>query len=329
MGNLDARQPGLDGLRAIAVLAVLAAHCDLLQGGGHGVDLFFVLSGFLITRLLSKNPSLWRFWWRRLQRLYPALLCLLVAYAAIGSVILPFADLKWIEIGLAGTYTMNFFMPYIGQGGLSHTWSLAVEAQFYLLWPLTVVLLNKSKRPLLWLIVAWLVLTGARALLMPDAAVWVYYSPLHSTGLILGAALAFAPTPSRVLGWLAVPAIGAVFLFGGFLTDAWSTPVIEVASALVIASAVQPGLMRQGLAWPPLVGVGLLSYGVYLWHYPIARALQESPWQFPLTLAASLGLATLTFFTVETMAGVRGPASTSPGQPVARAPVGTSSSRRR
>jgi peptidoglycan/LPS O-acetylase OafA/YrhL len=147
----------LDGLRGFAVLSVVFVHCALpgFPGGTHGVDVFFVLSGYLITTLLvaeSERPEtvdIRAFWRRRFRRLMPALAALVLAYVAIAPLLLPeVAHLRWRDAAAALTYTMNLdLLAERRMTGLGHLWSLALEAQFYLLWPAVVLLLRRLRNP--------------------------------------------------------------------------------------------------------------------------------------------------------------------------------------
>jgi peptidoglycan/LPS O-acetylase OafA/YrhL len=310
---------GLDGLRAIAVLAVLAYHAGLgqAQGGFLGVEVFFVISGYLITALLLAehrragriDPV--RFWLRRARRLLPALFCLLAATLAFAVVVVPEEVARLRPDAVAAlAYVTNWhliagdqsYFETIGRPSLfMHLWSLAIEEQFYLLWPLVLsVLLLAGRR-------AGLALTVVGAL---GSALWMavlfqpggdpsrlyYGTDTRLTGLLLGAALAFAWVPvvstgdsgaaiprlwtsrrvgrlADVLGiaglaglaWLCVTADAYTpFLYRGGLA------LVAVATVAVIAAAVHPR-SRLGplLDVGPMRWIGSRSYGIYLWHWPI------------------------------------------------------------
>jgi len=212
--------PGLDGLRAIAVAAVLFYHADLtwFQGGYLGVDLFFVLSGFLISSLLlaewhkQGRIDLTAFWFRRARRLLPALLLMLSVSLAFAVVFLPdeVANLRNDAIA-AATYITNWYLIFgqksyfetVGRPSLfQHLWSLAVEEQFYLLWPLIVIFIMKFWRR--WALP--LILLGAAA---SAAFMWLAYDPnvdpsrlyygtdARAASLLIGAALAFVLQPGQ------------------------------------------------------------------------------------------------------------------------------------
>ncbi|RZL96862.1 MAG: acyltransferase [Sphingomonas sp.] len=205
------RIPALDGLRAVAILSVMSFHANLwfAPGGSLGVDIFFVLSGWLITGLLidevERTGAIDRraFLARRMRRLLPALSCLLLAYLLVAPWLYPeSADRRWFDAATAFLYLTNLresFWP--ADTPLSHSWSLAVEAQFYLLWPFVVPALLRlgRRRAALLLCACWLCLTALRSVwpAMIGGASTYYLSPLHATGLLLGGALALRPIPVR------------------------------------------------------------------------------------------------------------------------------------
>lgn len=292
-------EPSLDGLRALAALSVIFCHAAprALPGFGLGVDVFFVLSGYLITSLLSAELGATGriayadFIMRRLRRLYPALLVFVgVMYPVIG---LLWPGTQWQALP-AVLYLMDLLRvmaPPKFAPALGHTWSLALEFQFYLLWPLLLPWVLRARRPLLVLAAAYAALTAIRPLIDSEVA-----SNFRCTGLLIGAMVALAK-PSISRAWAAV----ALLLIATAMLAAvpLSLSLVELFTGLLVASLRG----SQALAWRPLVGLGKISYGVYLWHYPIALALHQrglSPW---LIAASATGgailLASISYILIE------------------------------
>jgi peptidoglycan/LPS O-acetylase OafA/YrhL len=343
-GPHHGRIPGLDGLRALAIVAVLAYHLDAswLPGGFLGVDVFFVVSGFLITTLLlrerraSGRIALRSFWVRRARRLLPALVVTVTVSVLIARVVssdllvhagrqmlgaLTFST-NWVEIAAGSSYfdqtAPQLFMNF---------WSLAVEEQFYLLWPLVTLLLLRFARPLTRMSSA-LAIGAVSTVLM---AVWVapgtdatrvyYGTDTHLVGLMLGAALAFAwASPALAMrlrpsswGWagpLAVP--GAAVVLAALLvvldesrtaTFRGGIALASIATAVLIAGLLDrgPGAPRwwQRLADHPAVAwVGVRSYSIYLWHWPVVLLVAGDHPTAPGTSAHLLSRAWCVLVTV-------------------------------
>ncbi len=343
--------PGLDGLRALAVLAVIAYHEQLgwAPGGLLGVGVFFTLSGYLITDLLlgqwvrSGGLNLADFWLRRARRLLPALFVMLAVVTAWVTVVSPsrLASLRGAVAG-AATYSSNwyyiythssYFARFAPPGPFDHLWSLAVEEQFYLVWPwllLAGVFFLRGRRPgaVRWLALPTLALAAASAVAMlmlyhPGYDPTRIYegSDTRACGLLIGAALAMVWPSRRTEGtalWRRVALDGAGFAglaviglmiwrvgqYSAF-TYQGGLVLLSVATAGVVAAAACPGaLVGRALGWKPLRWIGVRSYGIYLWHYPViiltspANSAEDLP-RAALQVAASIGLAALSWRFVE------------------------------
>jgi peptidoglycan/LPS O-acetylase OafA/YrhL len=343
----DGYRPDIDGLRAIAVLAVVAYHVDagLLPGGFVGVDAFLVVSGLLVTRqLLATAPSgiggYARFLAGRIRRLAPTLLLVLAATLVAAQLLLRPDDATnvatsalWSLAGAANLYfwlfaPQGYFDPASAESPLLHLWSLALEEQFYLLWPLLLALAMRwaaasaTSRRLVLLAVGMLVLAAASfalgQLALATAPGFAYYMlPARCGPLLLGAALALAwhaqPgwRPSRGLGnalgaaGLALVASACVLLSGAHGYPGVHAIAPALGAALVLAAGRAPeALPARLLALAPFVLVGQLSYAIYLWHWPLL-AFHRHGYGEPgiaaatLLLEATLLLAWLTHRFVE------------------------------
>jgi peptidoglycan/LPS O-acetylase OafA/YrhL len=292
--------PALDGIRGLAVLAVIVFHgwVVALPGGYVGVDVFFVLSGFLITSLLLRERSttgsisLPRFYGRRALRLMPPLVPVLIA-CAMWACLVPAAPQAadtlrgvWATMAYASSW---LYANRIALGWLSHTWSLSVEEQFYLVWPLllAVLLLRGNRR----LALAACVL-GVGAVLEERTVMFLHGVPwqrmycgfdTRADALLIGSGLALAADlglVQRANRWVAravaVAGIGVLVWAAARATDPGSlagpgfTGIDLAAAALIAAAAVRPSrLLARLLEARPLTGVGRISYAMYLWHLPM------------------------------------------------------------
>lgn len=337
--------PALDGIRALAVVAVLLYHADLpwLPGGFLGVEVFFVLSGYLITALLwselrtDGRISLSRFWHRRARRLLPAVVALLTVVSLAFVVGWP-AEVARIrgDIAAALGYVSNWFLiggdrSYFSQLGrpspFQHLWSLAIEEQFYLVWPVVLWGLARMFRTARRVAGAVLGLAAASTI-----AMWVLYAAAdpsrayfgtdtRAAGLLVGAALAILwrpferPRPVRTEALDAVLIASTGYLVWAFLRYDASSPftfrpglqLVALATAALIATSVHPAARASRvLGWAPARWLGRRSYGIYLWHWPVFVVLRPDvdlavgpvPALVP-RLALTLVLAELSFRYVE------------------------------
>jgi peptidoglycan/LPS O-acetylase OafA/YrhL len=259
----------LDGLRGIAVLLVIGFHAwpDVFVGGSYGVIVFFTISGFLITRSLAKEldgsgrVDVRRFFFRRAVRLVPALAIVTAVYlVAGGSTQRAFAAL---------TYTANY--ARIGEfrlGAIHHTWSLAVEEHFYLLWPFVIAILPPRHRvkALAFMVV---VFAGWRGFVITlGASDWVYYGTTTNAVAILAGCLAAIVSLDcwRTRWWMLAVVLLPMLAVHKSEFFYWAGFLVIAATVGVIAAP------PKWLAWKPLAYVGLISYSLYLWHYMLLRS---------------------------------------------------------
>jgi peptidoglycan/LPS O-acetylase OafA/YrhL/lysophospholipase L1-like esterase len=344
-------QPALDGLRALAVLGVLLYHAQVswAPGGFLGVDAFFVLSGFLITLLLVDE---WRkhgridlraFWARRARRLLPALVLVVVAVGVYALFVARPDELDRIRGDAFGSllyvanwrqlFESSYFAQLATPSPLRHTWSLGIEEQWYLVWPLALLLALRFTGARRWVVIgltAGLAIASAllTALLFhPSDPSRVYYgTDTRAQALLVGAVLALLVMRPRrrprqtsaaagmigveVVGIIAVVYLGWLWTHvadtstwmytGGFLVEA-------LAVAALIAAATRPysPILGPLLSIAPLRAIGRISYGVYLWHWPVyvyltpgRTGLDDGPLLL-VRLAATFGLAVLSYRMVE------------------------------
>ncbi len=343
--------PALDGVRAVAILAVLAFHLGFgwAVGGFLGVDLFFVLSGFLITSLLieewcvSGRIAIGAFWGRRVRRLMPALVLVVTAIViyvvVVGrlsshtspGVAMELVNLRGDAIS-ALFFVGNWHMIVLKEtlSPLSPIWSLAVEEQFYLVWPIAIVVLLKLS-PKRWRPVGLvLCIAGALAsvidmgVLYQPGVNWLrayYGTDTRAFALLVGAALAMVSAGrlqpgARIRSSLHVAgpvALVALFVFWvtARYTDGWmyrgGFGACAILAALVVADVrlIEPGPLAKLLSLRPLRWIGTISYGLYLWHWPVIYYLYQGRTGLPLAVldivrvALTFGLATASYYLVE------------------------------
>jgi peptidoglycan/LPS O-acetylase OafA/YrhL len=364
------RVVALDGLRAFALLIIMGYHFGVgwLQGGFFSLDIFYVLSGYLITGLLlgewarAARIKLSAFWLRRARRLLPALLVVLVVVTLVVRFAYPpglypdlrMADLSalfyfsnWWQIAASG----NYFVATGAVSPLTHTWSLAVEEQFYLIWPLVVLAVLSIGRRIgrgtergtdrgveLLLAVSLLGVVASAAemfwLYTPRANITRLYfgTDTHAQSILVGSALAcaltlvqrrrglagMAPTASTRPARVVLTVVGlcglagtlaltyrltgtAAFAYrGGFLLSA-----LSAAGIIIGAVCVAGGPIATSLSWKPMVWMGTVSYGAYLWHYPVFIELDAGrtglggTGLLAVRMAATFALAAASYYLVE------------------------------
>lgn len=323
--------PGLDGLRAIAVLWVLLFHAQVpgFSAGFLGVDVFFVLSGFLITSLLmaeierTGSVRFAAFLMRRAVRLFPALIAMLVVFVMLAGTYPTAPPLPLLQAVLAATYMSDYGVAVFDiPREISHTWSLAVEAKFYLFWPFVLVfLLRRVGLADAWRFIALAALAATvwrfvNFAYLPDWNLAYYRFDTRLSGLLLGGALAAALRSAhaerlvrnlRTTAILLVPGLALISRgWGDPVLITWGCSLVEVATAATILAVIaRPDGPVRVLTSPVLVGLGRLSYGIYLWHYPVFRWMREDyAWSSVLLVggAISLALAWLSFVTIERFA---------------------------
>ena len=344
--------PALDGVRALAVAAVLVYHGDLgwFSGGFLGVDVFFVLSGYLITSVLldawrrnGGHLGLARFYVHRARRLLPALLVMITVTCAYVVAFLPDEASK-LRGGVVASfgYVTNWYLIFHQQSYFStlgrqpmlqHLWSLAIEEQFYLLWPLLLGVALKFWRPSrIKLAVTIFAAAAVSALLMAllyrtgsDPSRVYYGTDTHSSGLLIGAGMAVLLPPWQLRGRIGKRAPIALDVIGltGVLVLVWcfinvsefdsllyrgGYLVFACVAALVVLVAVHPATTITGglLGTSPMVWIGKRSYGIYLWHWPVflvTRPGVDIPLTgiplFMLRVAITVGLAAASYRFVE------------------------------
>ena len=336
MSEAGAYRPEIDGLRALAVLPVVLFHTGFtrVSGGFVGVDVFFVISGYLITRIIHRELrdgsfSILHFYERRARRIVPALTVVMVAATLVAGLLMSPSQFVDYAKGLAATvlFASNFwFRSQIGgyfgiqveTQPLLHTWSLAVEEQFYIVFPLLLMVAVRFARQRTWMVIAALALASfalSEWQVHADRESAFYYPLPRAWELGLGALLALDVLPSlrsriwrEMLGWTAAALIIVPMLT---YTRSVSFPGLAalppcLGAAIILYLGTGENSVSRILSWRPIVFLGLISYSLYLWHWPIIVLLKGiySTASLPLVVrvlvvAVAIVLATLSWRFVE------------------------------
>ncbi len=322
--------PALDGLRGVAILLVILshAHVPLFEGAFFGVDLFFVLSGYLITSLLlmemqsAGRLDYWRFYRRRFFRLMPALALFLGSYCLVAPFLWPDLTDIYSDALVSILYLADYGIAFFDSPDtLLHMWSLSVEEHFYLIWPpLLVLVLRFTPTGKAWRAIAllWLLSSLWRIFWVLEGQQFYeifFRFDTRVSGLFAGALLAallvekpqFYDTMRAQRSYamwlpLAVPLLMALE-WDNHDAMIWGIPVVECAAVVVLLAVHQhSGLVYEMLTAPVLMKLGQWSYGIYLWHYPVVRYLRAD-YSWPVVVVAGLAISTLlaalSFYTIE------------------------------
>jgi peptidoglycan/LPS O-acetylase OafA/YrhL len=333
-------RPDVQALRAVAVLLVVLNHAHVpgLTGGYIGVDVFFVISGFLITGLLTKEQertgtiSILKFYGRRMRRIMPAAALVLIATVVASYHWLGYIrgahiaeDAEWSSVFLA-----NFHFASVGTGylhstdapsTLRHFWSLAVEEQFYVVWPALFLLLGllrkvvKSRLVMIVAVGAIVVASYAFSIVYTGRdATDAYFSPFtRACELAAGALLALlagetAKLPRQFRTMLSVAGMAGIIVAALTFTDNTVFPGAAVAIPVLATCAVIAGggsALDGVYGFKPIQLIGLWSYSLYLWHWPVLTIAEENlghvpaAWVRVLLVAGSIALASITYYLVE------------------------------
>jgi peptidoglycan/LPS O-acetylase OafA/YrhL len=325
-GGLGYR-PDIDGLRAVAVLAVLVYHAfpQVMPGGFAGVDIFFVISGYLITGIIDremhqKRFSLASFYGRRIRRIFPALIVVVLTAFVIGWFVLSVQEMEALGENIKGAslFIQNFvlreqivgyFDPGAGRLPLLHLWSLGIEEQYYIVWPAALLLLVRWQARTLVIVAAFGLASFVACILTPSNDLsMAFYSPIaRAWELLAGSLLALAQREkvavwqqylSRFNAGIAIAGFVGVVIVFATLSAATCWPgvatLLPVVSAIALIGTSDTLIHQRLLSSRPMVFIGLISYPLYLWHFPlIAYAKLIYGGVVPLTLM--WGLVVLAF----------------------------------
>ena len=328
-------RPEIDGLRAVAIILVLLFHFDLgVTGGFIGVDVFFVISGYLITSLILKEQErgefrLSQFWARRIRRIYPASFMMVIATIAFSFwLLLPedFEELAKSAISQQLMASNVFFWRKSGYFAgaadfkpLLHTWSLSVEEQFYLIYPAILLVLQRVRRPTALTVLLMLTISsfalGAWGVYSKPGATF-FLLPTRAWEMLIGGMICYFPSPSLDRRWRneSLSLVGASLIICTALAYDASTvfpganALLPCAGAvlLIISNSSELTYIGRLLASRPVVAIGLISYSLYLWHWPVLVLMKHYFISEGvgirlrlIALSLSTVLAVLTYFCVE------------------------------
>ena len=326
-------RPDIDGLRAVAVLAVVIYHAfpSALPGGFSGVDIFFVISGYLISGILFKSLaqekfSFSEFYARRIRRLFPALVVTLFLTLAVGYYYLLSDEFEQLGKHVAASCVFIQNIVFLKESGyfdkaadlkpLLHLWSLAVEEQFYIFFPPLLILLWRKKWPITWILAAFLVISFFANLVMSvkDNAADFFLTPYRCWELMAGAMLAWRHFSKgqeirfgnfySISGAICI-ALAMIWLDKSDPYPGWRAIFPVLGTILLIAAGSQSIVNKWILSNPLSIGIGLISYPLYLFHWPILSFLHILKGQNPgassilAAVVLSFALAVLTYYLVE------------------------------
>ncbi len=311
-------RPEVDGLRAIAVLPVLFFHAglEIFSGGYVGVDIFFVISGYLITSILLRDLekdrfSLLTFYDRRIRRIFPALIVVILVTLALAWALMLPKDL--VDTGqsafAASVFASNilfwfktgYFAGPAESKALLHTWSLAVEEQFYVFFPLVLWAVYRFCRAYLMHVLVMLGIASfafCMAAMQYDESFAFYMFPTRAWELIIGCLLAIAPARrplADLFTFIGLVLIGfSIFAYDGDTVFPGLAAIPPVLGTALVIHFAPDARLKHLLSWKPLVWTGLLSYSLYLWHWPVIVFL--SYWTIRPLNGAEIALAIVLSF---------------------------------
>jgi len=326
----------IDGLRAISILMVVGYHAQpwLVPGGFVGVDIFFVISGFLITRIIltqqkARSFSLPEFYARRIRRIFPALIVVLAATYTIGWFVLLPDDFSLLGENVIASVAFvsnlfqlsqsGYFAPDTADNPLLHLWSLGIEEQFYILWPLVLLMLSGSRRRRFFTLTIAIASFGASLTIFFGHQEWSFYSPLSRAWELLAGGLVAnryveageherpsSPLRDDLTATIGLSAIlGAAFGLNKSSLFPGPAALLPVLGAVLMIVSPNSRVNKIILASRPMVLIGLISYPLYLWHWPLLTYLAITRHGVPnfleiwITLIAAVVLSWLTYRMVE------------------------------